>query len=337
MDIAPLLHPVLPELPCGPDVGDYESQKELYEEFSQLEAKLDGEMKNGVKQPPRWADIQQEAFSLASKSKHLRLAAILTECALNTEGMKGFRDGLHLIREWVQNFWPDLYPREDRHIYVDSLANLRFLVKPRRLQFAKADGGSFSFEDHETALENLESADPDTANQARLVLGVFRDTPREYHAQNLACIEEAAVHVNQIETLFETQGGAGNFVNLVKLRELFERMMEVIRPFAAPPPQEDSSAATNDTEPAANSTTGTQSNFGSSVSSRVQAAEQLERIAQFFEKSEPSSPLPYLLRRARRCIGKSFMELLDELASTKDHAMQVLLSPESAFEAPPKE
>ena len=336
MDIVPLLHPVSPDLPCGPDVDDYETEKELYEEFSQLKAKLEGEMKNGVKQSPRWADIQQEAFSLAAKTKHLHLAVILTECALMTEGMKGFRDGLHLIREWIQNFWQDLYPREDRHTCVDSLANRKFLIKPRRLQFAKADGGSFSFEEHETALENLESADPDTANQARLVLGVFRDTPCEFHAQNLACIEAAADHVHQIEALFEAQGGADNFVNLVELRHLLERMVEVVTPFASPP-QEESTAATNDANQTANFTTGIQSNFGSGVSSRAQAAEQLERIAQFFEKSEPSSPLPYLLRRARRCIGKSFMELLDELASTKDHAMQVLLSPEGASEEPPKE
>ena len=336
MDIAPLLHPISPELPCGPDVDDYDSEKDLYEAFSQLKAKLEGEMKNGVKQPPRWADIQHEAFNLATQTKHLHLAVILTECALMTEGMKGFCDGLHLIREWTQNFWQDLYPREDRHTCVDSLANRKFLVKPRRLQFAKADGGSFSFEDYETALENLESADPDTANQARLVLGVFRDTPREFHSQNLTCIEEAVKHVNQIETLFESQGGADNFVNLVELRQLLERMAEVITPLATPP-QEESAAAATDANQTANTGSGPQSNFGAGVNSRAQAAEQLERIAQFFEKSEPSSPLPYLLRRARRCIGKSFMELLDELASTKDHAMQVLLSPEGTSEEPPKE
>ncbi len=98
MDIEPLLNPVSPELPCGPDVDDYDAEKDLYEAFSQLKVQLEGEMKNGELQSPRWPAIQEKALELATKTKHLHLAVILTESGMMNEGLAGFRDGLSLIR-----------------------------------------------------------------------------------------------------------------------------------------------------------------------------------------------------------------------------------------------
>lgn len=323
MDIEHLLKPVSPELPCGPDIDDYELERGLYEAFSQLKAKLDGEMKNGMLQPPKWQDIQESAMALAASTKHLHLGAILTESGLMNEGFEGFRDGLRLIHCWSRDFWSQLYPREIRHTLIDSLASPRFLLKPKRVQIAKAAGGSFCFEDYEAALEDKDSADNDTANHAKLVLGVFKDTPREQHLQNLALIEASLEHARAIENTFDDLGGSVESVSLSNLRDLLSRMVTALRPLTTEVAMVASANGTTEgVGGAVVSASGF--NFGGSIGSRDQAAEQLEQIARFFEKSEPSSPLPYLLRRASRCIGKNFMDLLDELATTKDHAQQVL-------------
>lgn len=328
MEIEPLLEPVSPELPCGPDPEDYESDKELYEAFSQLKSKLDGEMKNGVKQPPRWPDVQKDAFQLASRTKHLHLAVVLADCGLSLEGFSGFNDGLRLIRGWCESFWDRLYPLEVRHTLVDSLSYPRFLTKPRRITLAKGPGGAFSFEDYEKALEDERSDDSEAANQARLVLGTFRTTPRDQHAANLGVIEQALENVRAIEDIFENRL-PDEPANLMDLRDMLHRMTEALRPMAAQPSSDATEAAS--TQAAASPTGGGGQSFGGSVNSREQAGEQLERIASYFEKNEPSSPLPYLLRRARRCIGMSFLNLVDELANDRNHAMQIL-KPENASE-----
>lgn len=324
MDIEPLLSPISAELPCGPDADEFEEQKSLYEAFSQLKAKLEGEMKNGVLQPPKWPEIQEAALSLAASTKHLHLGAILAESGLMNEGFAGFRDGLRLIHFWCRDFWPHLYPREVRHTLIDSLSSPRFILKPMRVQIARAEGGSFSFEDYEKAVEEKQSPDNDIANHGRLVLGVFQATPREQHLNNLAIIEDALSHVNAIEEISYELGGSAEAMNLVKLRELLERMIDALKPLSAEAEAVAGEGESSAVQPTGGMSAATGPGFGGAIASRAQAAQQLEQIAQFFEKSEPSSPLPYMLRRASRCIGKNFMDLLDELATTKEHATQVL-------------
>lgn len=329
MEIDFLLAPVSPELPCGPNPEDYDSDKALYEAFSQLRAKLDGEMKNGVKQPPRWPDIQKEALQLAAGTKHLHLAVILADCGLTLEGLAGFCDGLRLIREWCESFWDHLYPHEMRHALVDSLSYPRFLTKPRRITLAKGPGGSFSFEDYEKALEDERGDDSEAANQARLVLGTFRTTAREQHATNLVKIEEALGHAKTIEAIFEEKN-SDEPANLMDLRDLLNRMADSIRPLADATVAGASESGGFEIQHRAGGTVGA---FAVAIGSRAHAGEQLENIAQYFETNEPSSPLPYLLRRARRCIGMTFLDLVDELAPDKGHALQVLkpeTSPEEA-------
>ena len=40
----------------------------------------------------------------------------------------------------------------------------------------------------------------------------------------------------------------------------------------------------------------------------------LQRICQYYERNEPSSPIPLLLRRAIRLVSKSFVDILRDLS-----------------------
>jgi type VI secretion system protein ImpA len=40
----------------------------------------------------------------------------------------------------------------------------------------------------------------------------------------------------------------------------------------------------------------------------------IDRICAYYERYEPSSPVPLLLQRARRLVDKNFMEILQDLA-----------------------
>lgn len=50
------------------------------------------------------------------------------------------------------------------------------------------------------------------------------------------------------------------------------------------------------------------------IKSREDAIKALDRVCQYFEKYEPSSPLPLLLRRAKRLSTKSFLEILKDIS-----------------------
>jgi type VI secretion system protein ImpA len=54
------------------------------------------------------------------------------------------------------------------------------------------------------------------------------------------------------------------------------------------------------------------------VSGEIRSAEDvvsaLEKICQYYERHEPSSPVPLLLRRAQRLVSKSFLEIIRDLS-----------------------
>jgi type VI secretion system protein ImpA len=65
---------------------------------------------------------------------------------------------------------------------------------------------------------------------------------------------------------------------------------------------------------------------GVAVNSRESAIKALDKVIDWFEANEPSNPVPFLLRRAQRCAGMNFFELISELANDRAQA-ELILSP----------
>jgi len=50
------------------------------------------------------------------------------------------------------------------------------------------------------------------------------------------------------------------------------------------------------------------------IASRTDVEECLDRIVEFYDRTEPSSPIPFFLRRVRRMVQMDFAELMEEVA-----------------------
>ncbi|MGN6666234.1 MAG: ImpA family type VI secretion system protein, partial [Trinickia sp.] len=50
------------------------------------------------------------------------------------------------------------------------------------------------------------------------------------------------------------------------------------------------------------------------IASARDVSDALDAICAYYAQSEPSSPLPVLLQRARRLVGASFMEIIEDVA-----------------------
>jgi type VI secretion system protein ImpA len=109
--LAPLLLPVSPEQPCGPDLS-YPGLEELE---TILKGKPEVEIGSIVKpaEPPDWGELRDRSTDFLAKSKHLRASVMLTCSLLKTDGLAGFRDGLQLVQGLLEQFWPNLYPLLD--------------------------------------------------------------------------------------------------------------------------------------------------------------------------------------------------------------------------------
>ena len=50
------------------------------------------------------------------------------------------------------------------------------------------------------------------------------------------------------------------------------------------------------------------------MTSRADVVRMLDKINQYYQQYEPSSPVPLLLERAKRLVPKNFFEIMEDLA-----------------------
>jgi type VI secretion system protein ImpA len=73
-----------------------------------------------------------------------------------------------------------------------------------------------------------------------------------------------------------------------------------------------SAAAGSALQPASSSAPGPSVQGG--IHSKEDVSRALDQIAEYFERHEPSSPVPLLVRRARRLVGMSFVDIIRDLS-----------------------
>jgi len=50
------------------------------------------------------------------------------------------------------------------------------------------------------------------------------------------------------------------------------------------------------------------------ISTREDAIRMMDKISEYFQRNEPSSPVPLLMQRAKRLVSKNFMDILRDMA-----------------------
>jgi type VI secretion system protein ImpA len=112
IDVESLLSEITAEAPCGEDL-EYDPQ------FAEMEKQAQGtpERQYGDTiipgEPPDWREVGKMALDLLERTRDLRVAAYLTRAQLNTDGLRGFTDGLALLEGLIENHWDNVYPQLD--------------------------------------------------------------------------------------------------------------------------------------------------------------------------------------------------------------------------------
>ncbi|HEV7403952.1 MAG TPA: type VI secretion system ImpA family N-terminal domain-containing protein [Chthoniobacteraceae bacterium] len=339
MNLLDLLPPISPNAPCGPDPEEGSDFGPKWSEFGVLRDALSKEwteyrllsQTNRELRPPDSLPLQTAVFELALKTKHLRLAVALAECLTHTGGLAGLRDGLLLITAWCATWWPKLHPGgtdpadiELRAEIIENLNNERTLKRFHGLPLVEAadtrgtrkviTAGPFSLQDYAEASE----AAPTDPERAQLVLQTFANGDAALKESNLAAVRGAREAAVALVELFQAKGRQ---LSLGKLIDFIDRLLPLLRggapagPSAAPGPA--------GARPAA----GGGATF-TGVASREAAAAALDSVALYFRSAEPSSPIPYLVQRAQRCIGRNYLEIIEELGADRV-AVDLALKPQS--------
>jgi type VI secretion system protein ImpA len=324
IDIDALLLDVDSSEPCGPNL-EYDPN------FLELEQEVQGkaEVQYGTTitpaVPPEWKVVKRLSLGLLERSRDLRVIIPLLRAALALEGMPGLGECIHLIERLLEERWETLHPQLDPDddldptLRINSLAILAdaatVLREVKEATLIVLPGlGPISVRTLEIATGELAVPPGKTKLAMSSIEAALKDVEQERLAQTLQVVTDAFERTRKIETLLVQHVGSSQALNLDPLTRMLARARDVLAPFVIVAVDEEVESAED--EPGTDGTKAAKKGgaISSDISSREDVVRMLDKIADYYKREEPSSPVPLLLDRARRAVTMNFLEILQELA-----------------------
>jgi type VI secretion system protein ImpA len=321
-EVERLLSPLADETPAGPSLRF----DPVYEKLREARREDDASLPRGVwERPLKAADHAATAAlagdALARRSKDLQIAAWLADAWVELHGLEGATRGLDLVQGLCNRFWEGLHPVLDEDGDEARGGVLSWLDEAlaRRLRGVALGGerGTITLRDWDRAASppaEEENAPTRESLLARLSLvgatrwaSVEDDVETARHA--LARLDEeldarmsAPVRLRRLEATLRDLGALAG--------ELLQASGG--RAPSAPATERASEAA------AKAASLGPAGVSNGPIQSRAEAYRRLAEAAEFLLRTEPHSPVPYLVQRAIGWGNMSLGELLQEFINSPD-------------------
>jgi type VI secretion system protein ImpA len=346
VDVDVLLQEVDAGMPCGPNL-EYDPL------FLELEQNALGkpEVQYGSTivpaVPPEWKLVKKQAFELLGRSRDLRVAVLLLRALLALHAIPGFAAGIRLIERLVEERWDSVHPQldpdddNDPTLRINSLATLldaaaivRDLKDTAFIQLPSL--GPLSVR----VLEVSSGEVPPAAGQAVIaqssIDAALADVRPEALLEAAQAAGQAHDSVANLEAVLTRQVGAANALDLGILKRQLRRMRDLLAPHL---PQTEEPETMPDAaaieEAAAGADHGARpiaaaAPITGEINSRADVVRMLDKILAYYQRNEPSSPVPMLIERAKRLAPKNFFEIMEELAPESVNQLKILRGPEAA-------
>jgi type VI secretion system protein ImpA len=323
IDLETLLAPI----PGGSPVGESLQYSGIHDEIREARRSEDtfdqGEWKHEPK-VANWHQVETLASeALAARTKDLQVCSWLAEALIKLHGFGGLRDGLRLMRGLLENFWEKVYPEMDEgdlEARANSLAWMNRQTALALKEVAVTRGGDSYLRWEESRQfdisENLASLDAEAQEriaglQARAAEeGKFTGeewrkaksaTPRAFYEEIYALLKECRDEFQALDRVMDEKFGRQTpglgelkkaLEDVYSLVEKIVKEKRIAEPDSVEVGEGDGSKAVKQAEDAI---------FGGSagpVRSRQEALRKLAEVADYFRRTEPHSPVSYLVQRA---------------------------------------
>ncbi|HSI87989.1 MAG TPA: type VI secretion system protein TssA [Pyrinomonadaceae bacterium] len=328
VDLEALLQPISGEYPAGESLR----YAGLYDQISDARRADDGLSQGEWQTEQKVADYRKvidiATPALTTETKDLQIAVWLTEALMKQYGLPGLRDGLGFLNGLHDQYWETMHPvvedgdMEGRANAISWLDTTGAIVV-KEAQITGGAGYSYiDFEDSKTfdipeALDTLSTEDQIKYNQLReqaereqrVTADMWRKekaaTRRAWCETINFTIEECWTAFNELNRLIEEKYERNQAPGLSNLRKSLDAVHEQVKKLLEEKRQEEP----DDEEVAAAESgdgtgeTGVAGPGGvaapaGAIQNRKDALRRLADIADFFQKTEPHSPVAYLIQRA---------------------------------------
>jgi type VI secretion system ImpA family protein len=348
-DIGKLLIPISPDNPSGESLR-YDA---LYDQIREGRREDDAVQERGVwsmaLKKADWAVVEKLCIqALAERSKDLQIAAWLLEAWLRLYGLAGLREGFRLLTALCQDFWETLHPLPEDgdleyRVAPFEWVNDKVTVVLKMIPITNPQGDNphpYSWADWETACRPAGA--PQTYRgkpmDLKLTQEEFQESVTQTSAGDLRVLLEltdGAIHSLNLltATLDEKCGdhspGLGKFSSsLSSIRGLLFTSYSQ-RPESHPTTPEKTMDTDDPSMPVDPSLQTPDEAIESGalsvgpIRSRAEAYRRLAEAADYLIKTEPHSPVPYLVKRAIGWGGMNLQDLLPELVRNNSELSEI--------------
>jgi type VI secretion system protein ImpA len=339
-DAEALLEPISAEQPCGQNLDEAPvlpgAQTAILSDFDALrlfgqtrspeappeveDSEEGGREAAKVRPPIEWDRLRAEAIEGLQKTKDLRLLAYLATALLRTDGLGAFTGTITTAAQWLDAYWPQVYPLLDEGDAMARRSALNCFADPmavvdrvwRQPLVSSRQHGRFSLRDLEVAQGQVQPARNEKVPDERGFREALKELPTEELTTGEHHVTAAIAALSAIDSRMRAEGGpdvAPDFgplsTQLAKLARIYREQLASRSADAAIP----GDAASGNVGGAVHG-----GFTGGAIQSRQDAVRALDAVADFFRRNEPSSPIPLFVDRAKRLVAKDFLEVLADIA-----------------------
>ncbi len=321
-----LLKPISDEAPCGEDLSYDPSLQEL-----ETLARGKEETQFSAAEQPDWKGLQARCLELFARSKDLRIAMTLAVASLEVDGLSGFRESLLLLKGLLEKYWPIFFPQLDpaddsdplqRMNIVASIAmpvgtygdSFRILERLRAKPLCDSiQMGRFGLADILRAESGAPSSDDKPEIKTAQIEAAFRGSNQEKLGETFQNLSDCIASVQSMDETITLTVGATRAPDLTPLSAELTAMRNRVAPFI----KAGAAALTGDAASTSGDGGGSAQSalsLAGEIRSREDVLSLLQKICQFYERTEPSSPVPLVLKRAARLVEMNFMQIMEDLS-----------------------
>jgi type VI secretion system protein ImpA len=331
MDLAVFLQSIGEESPSGDNL--------VYDPaFAEMErAAQSGQDDSGNSTSPDYPTVEEKALEVLERSHELRAAVFLGEALLVRGDLNSFAEVSGYMRGCLEQFWDTCHPELDEDdgdpiMRINAVQELCgqpggmagpsgvFQALRRVFLSDSRNFGRFSLRDIEIA-EGLMAApdDMDSIPDQASIGAAFQDSDDEFIAERLAAVERIEEDVRAISDVFseQTPGQGPEFDPLVKLLRQMGKKLRDYGNLAEEAETEEGESGLGGEETEAEPQPGGGGRAVATpgaINSPTDVANTLDRIISYYQREEPSSPVPLLLERAKRLVGADFLTIVNDMA-----------------------
>jgi type VI secretion system protein ImpA len=267
---------------------------------------------------PDWRVVHAQASELARRTRDLRVAVLLARAGARMHGVAAYASALSLIAGLLERHWDHVFPQLDADDNNDPTMRLNALAPLVDVEGGLADlrAAAIGTGRPPLTVRQIElatgKAEPRADENVPTLDGVVQglQTAEAQSTGTVAAFKQVHAEVVRIETLLGDKVGAAQGPELRPLRVLAHTLSNVASQAegqAASELSTDEAAASGAPGTTLRGTPGT-------LHTREDVARSLDRACEWLERHEPTNPAPLLIRRAQRLMGKSFVEIIRDLA-----------------------